>query len=172
MYLEYLSQYEIIIESHVTRFGENLIQRTSNFEIRKVFNKWHVFASFSVNDMLDEYLQSSRDWIQSVRSIIQPIRSDIFRRKNCFTGNLIEKDQDESISPYLLTMTSMLIDGEVNFGGKCSQAALTVAELITFHARKLRKSEQHCNTHRLHKKERETPVAIYTGLKIYATVRS
>ena len=35
MYLKYLSQYDIHIESHVTRFGENLIERAPCLEKEK-----------------------------------------------------------------------------------------------------------------------------------------
>ena len=66
----------------------------------------------------------------------------------------------------------MLTDGDVNVEGKCSQAALTVAGLVTFNIRKLRKTTGRSITHRRHKKERETSVSIYIGLKIYSTVRS
>ena len=44
----------------------------------------------------------------------------------------MDKKQDENISPFLLSLTSMLVDGELNTEGKCSQAALTVAGLITY----------------------------------------
>ena len=55
MYLEYLSQYGIQLESHVTRFGNNLTQRARNLEIRKVVNnKLHVFVSSSVTDIVDQ----------------------------------------------------------------------------------------------------------------------
>ena len=35
LYLDYLSEYEIFIESHITRFGENLIERAPNYEVIK-----------------------------------------------------------------------------------------------------------------------------------------
>ena len=70
--------------------------------------------------------------MESIRSVIQPIWDDVFKHKNTFTGSLKDKNQDEYISPFLLALTSMLIDGEVNVEGKCSQAALTVAGLVTF----------------------------------------
>ena len=73
------------------------------------------------------------DWIQFLRAIIQPLRNDIFARKISFWGSLINKKQDETISPFLLTLTSMLIDGQVDLQQHCSQAALTTAELISFH---------------------------------------
>ena len=61
--IEYLSQYDIHIESHVARFGENLIERAPCLELRKVSKKLHVFASISVDDMLNEYIKSSTDCI-------------------------------------------------------------------------------------------------------------
>ena len=46
--------------------------------------------------------------------------------KNSFSGTLNGNDQVETASPHLLNLTSMLIDGQVNLEGKCSQPALTV----------------------------------------------
>ena len=131
-----------------------------------------MFASNSVDHMLDEYIKSSTDCLKQLRNIIQPIRLDIFSMKNSFSGTLNENDQVETVSPHLLNLTSMLIDGQVNLEGKCSQPALTVAQIITFNIRRLEKSKQPCSTCHAHKKERETPSVIYISLKIYATVRS
>ena len=43
----------------------------------------------------------------------------------------MEKNQDKYTSPFLLSLTSILVDGEVNIEEKCSEAALTAAGLIT-----------------------------------------
>ena len=72
---EYLSQYDIHIESHVARFGENLIERAPCLELRKVSNKLHVFTS-------------------------NYIRLDIFSMKNSFSGTLNENDQVETVSSH------------------------------------------------------------------------
>ena len=171
MYLEYLSNYEICITSHITRFIDELASRAPNFEIRKTMDT-RVFRTDSLDHLLSVFLQSSRNWIESIRSIVQPIREDIFKQSNSFSGNLMDKNQDEYISPFLLALTSMLIDGEVNVEGKCSQAALTTAELVTFNVRKLKSARKGSLTARHHKKERESPVPLYIGLKLYSTVRS
>ena len=42
MYLDYLSKYGILIESHITRFGENLIERPPEYEVIKMDKKQHV----------------------------------------------------------------------------------------------------------------------------------
>ena len=93
--------------------------------------KQRVFRKESVHEMFSIFLKASRSWIQSFRTIVQPFRHDIFKHKNSFDGNLMDEKQDKNISPFLLSLTSMLVDGEINTVGKCSQAALTVTGLIT-----------------------------------------
>ena len=90
--------------------------------------KQRVFRKESVHEMFSIFLKASRSWIQSIRTIVQPIRHDIFKHKS----SLMDKKQDKDISPFLLSLTSMLVDGEINTKGKCSQAALTVTGLITY----------------------------------------
>ena len=88
---------------------------------------------------------------------------------NSFSGTLNVNDFVETVSPHLLNLTSILIDdGPVNLEGKCSQPALTVAQIITFNIIKLETSKQPCSTRYTQKKEIETPAIIYISLKIYA----
>ena len=94
--------------------------------------KQRVFRKESMHEMFSILLKASRSWIQSIRTIVQPIRHDIFKHKNSIDGNLMDEKQDKNISPFLLSLTSMLVDGEINTEGKCSQATLTVAGLITY----------------------------------------
>ena len=172
VYLDYLSEYEILIESHITQFGENLIERAQEYEVIKMDKKQRVFRKESMHEMFSVFLKESRSWIQSIRTIVQPIRHDIFKNKNSFDGNLMDKKQDEDISPFLLSLTSMLVDGEINTEGKCSQAALTVAGLITYNIRTIKRPRiTNLNNHH-HDKEKETSINIYVGLKLYSTVRS
>ena len=126
----------------------------------------NLFQSYSVS-----FYQSSKSWMEPIRAVIQPIREDIFKRKNLFNCNLNSKNQDESLSPFPLALMSMLIDGKVNFEGKCSQAVLTLSAMVTYNTRKLKKSTYALN-HRHHKRERETPVTTHVDLKLYLTVRS
>ena len=90
-----------------------------------------VFRKESMHEMFSISLKATRSWIQSIRTIVQPIRHDIFKHKNSFDGNLMDNKQHKVISPFLLSLTSMLVDGEINTEGKCSQTALTVAGLVT-----------------------------------------
>ena len=134
--------------------------------------KQRVFRKESVHEMFSIFLKASRSWIQSIRTIVQPIRHDIFKHKNSFDGNLIDKKQDEDISHFLLPLASMIVDGEINTTGKCSQAALTVARSITYNIRTIKRPRITNLDNRHHDKEKETPVNIYVGLKLYSTVRS
>ena len=98
-----------MIGSHITRFGENLIERAPEYEVIKIDKKKHGFCKEFVHEMFSIFPKESRSWIHSIRTIIQPIRHDIFKHKNSFDGNLMDKKQDEDISPFLLSLTSMLM---------------------------------------------------------------
>ena len=87
-----------------------------------------------------------------------------------FNGNLNSENQGKTLSPFLLAL-SILIDSEVNIEEKCSQAVLTLSDMSTYNTRKLKKSN-HTLNHRHHKTERETPVTMYVGLKLYSTAKS
>ena len=85
--------------------------------------------------MFSIFLKTSRSRIQSIRTIVQPIRDDIFKHKKSFYGNLMDKNKDEYVSAFLLSLTSMLVDGYKNTEKKCSQVALTAAGLIMYYIR-------------------------------------
>ena len=90
-YLHYLSEYEIFIESHITRFIENLIERAPEYEAIKLEKKQRVFRKEYMHEMCSVFVKASRCWIQSIRTIVQPIRHDVFKHKNSFDGNLTDK---------------------------------------------------------------------------------
>ena len=164
IYLDYLSEYEIFIDSHIARFGENLIERVPEYEVVKHDKRQRIFRKESMHEMFSIFLKASRSWIQSIRTIVQPIRHDIFKHKNSFDGNLMDKKQDKDISPFLLSLTSMLVDGEINTEGKCSQAALTVAGLISYKIRTIKRPRITNLDNRHHEKEKETSINVYGGL--------
>ena len=170
MHLGFLSKYSIEISGNVTRFGQDLLEKMPNYEIIKD-QETRVLRKESVRELFSIFRQSSKSWIECIEAVIQPIREDIFKRKNLFNGNLNSENQDKTLSSFLLALMSMLIDGEVNIEGKCSQAVLTLSDMSTYNSRKLKKSN-HALNHRHHKTERETPVTMYVGLKLYSTLRS
>ena len=70
IYLDCLSEYKIFIESHITRFGENLIERAPEYEVIKHDKKQRVFCKEFMNKMLSVFLTASRSWIQPIRTIV------------------------------------------------------------------------------------------------------
>ena len=52
IYLAYLSEYEIFIESHITRFGENLIERAPEYKVIK----HDTYSAFFVKNLCMKYL--------------------------------------------------------------------------------------------------------------------
>ena len=75
-------------------------------------------------------------------------------------------------SKKFLFLTKALIDGfnydEVNF----SEESLTAAQIIVSNARKRKKIKKDQKLVRRHRKCQETPLLIYSSLKIYSTCRS
>ena len=134
--------------------------------------KQRVFRKESMHEMFSIFLKASRSWIQSIRAIVQPITINIFKHKNSFDGNLMDKKQDDDISPFLLSSTSMLVDGEINTEGKCRQAALTVTRLITYNIRTIKRPRITNVDNRHRDKEKVSSVNICVGLKLYSIVRS
>ena len=140
----------------MTRFGVNLIDREPEYEVIKHDKKQRVFCKESTHEMFSIFLKASRSWIKSIRTIVQPIRHDIFKHKNSFDGNLMDKKQGEYISPLLFSLTRMLVDREINIEGKCRKAALTVAGLITYNIRTIKRHRITNLDNRHHYKEKET----------------
>ena len=69
-------------------------------------------------------------------------------------------------------MTIILVNGEINIEGKCSQRALTVVGLITYNIRTINWPGITNDDNRHHDKEKETSINVYIVLKLYSTVRS
>lgn len=95
-------------------------------------------------------------WIESIRSVIQPIREDILNRKTLFSCSLREKKQDKYMAPFHLSLISRLIDGKVNANDKCCQANVKAAKarisisLISLYSTKIEEiSSIACTVHRL-----------------------
>ena len=66
----------------------------------------------------------------------------------------MDKKQDEYISPFLLSLTSMLVDSEINIEGKRNQAALTVAGLMAYNIRTIKRPRITNLDNRHHDKEK------------------
>ena len=91
--------------------------------------------------------------------------------ENEFSYSFPAECQEKSVPIQLQTLCSLLIDGSDPQVVGFSQASLSVAQLIMYQYRKTIPSKE-LSVNRRHCKERETPVAIYTGLKLYSCLRA
>ena len=90
---------------------------------------------------------------------------------NKFDGSFDEGCQNTSVPAELLTFMSILIVGPQVDNTYYSQPALTVSQLILSNFKQKSQNPPH-KTYRCNHKNYETPVQIYTGLKICGTVTS
>ena len=106
--------------------------------------------------------------VKMMLEVVVPIRNQMSETKNSFQGTFDASFQETSTPVTLISLCSLLIDGTDPHEKSVSQAATTVAQLIMYSYRK-RSSNAIV---RRHNKFCETPVSVYIGLKLYATVRA
>ena len=166
MYIEELKPHNIEMTSHVTRFSvkltsslENLVAKTQNKVVTVCFSQ-------TLEDIYWEYYSTPDSFVKQLRDVVTPIRNDMLKKVNNFGGSFDEDSQMKSIPIRLLTLINLLIDGTCEGGNRVRQAALTCSQIIMYNCQKENTVKSY------HSKKRETPVVIYTSLKIYSTVRS
>ena len=142
IYLTYLSEHGIERESHVSRFAPKILQEVPSLETRKSGKRLVFCFSDTINSVLTKHLSDHGGFISKVRKFVTPIRQDMSRRKNQFSGCVEDGDQKKSISILLLTLINMLVDGHADIENDCSQATLSIAQCITFNMRK-KEGSQH-----------------------------
>ena len=100
------------------------------------------------------------------------IRRDILQIHNCFDGTFAPECQNDTIPPSLKTLIGMIIKGpttKIDALPVGSQACLTIAQLIIFNS--IMRSRNESTDKSRHVRSRETPLPIYTALKIHGATR-
>ena len=166
MYVERLKEFGIEEQCQTTRFAEKLVNAIPNLITTTVLSKLYVLRSEKVDELVDSHVKCPNSYLASLQLITHPIRVAISELKNSFEGHYDGSSQVNSVPRILLLLIMLLIDGCTSM--KPSQEALTVAQLITYHA-KINRSK---SKKQRHKKCQETPVMIYTGLKLFFLTRS
>ena len=174
MYVENLKSFGIEAKAQSTRFTERLLDAIPNLVVRTVSNCTVVLFDEKVQKLITEYVQSPDDFYAALRKVVQPIRSDILKQENEFTGSFSNSCQAQSVPKTLLALTSALIDGEMTSCNQPSQESLFVSQIIVSHTRRPTKRNAKLKkpSHRRHNKKQETPLLEYVGLKIFYTSRS
>ena len=174
LYIENLKSFNIEEKPQTTRFTERLIASVPNLVCRTVSKKTVVLFDETVQDLIDEYVQTPDDFYSALRKVVHPIRSHILKQDNKFTGSFSNSCQVNSVPKTLLALTSALIDGEMTSSSQPSQEALSVAQIVVSHTRRpvKRKAKVKKPSRRRHNQKQETPLVQYVGLKIFYTSRS
>lgn len=176
MFSEYLAEDSIQYSSHVTRFGEKLIIQLGSYfeendiEIRTINRCLSLMFKEDIDEIIKESMSPST-YISSLLSIISPIRAEMSKVANSFSYSFTNDSQMSSVPIQLQVLCSLLVDGcDPNLKG-FSQSSLSIAQLVMYQYRKITGSSS-VTTVRRHSKERETPVPVYVGLKLYSSLRS
>lgn len=100
------------------------------------------------------------------------IRNNVFQMPGfSFTGEFTSDCQLKSVPPSLMCLVSMLLDGP-NIESQDfeeSQACLTIAQLIVFNMKKIKKLATKSDRHN---QNREPPLPLYLGMSVHAQTRS
>ena len=157
-----------------TPFVERLLTSIPNLVARTVGKNTVVLFEEKVQELIADYVQTPDEFYAALRKVVHPIRSDIMKQDNKFTGSFNNSSQIQSVPKTLLALTSALVDGEMTSCNQPSQEALSVAQIVVSHTRRpaKRKAKLKKPTRRRHNQKQETPLLQYVGLKIFYTSRS
>ena len=102
------------------------------------------------------------------------VRRDMFQKGAGFSGSFERNCQENSVPNSLKTLVDMVLLGpsienqSKNVEQKTRQTSLTVSQLIYFNSIRHRKAAGEQSRHNI---DRETPLPLYIGLKLYASTR-
>ena len=152
-YVDSLKEYGIEEKCQTTRFAERLVNSIPNLIVATVNAKLYVIRSEKVEELVDSHVKCPDTYLASLQSIAHPIRTAINELDNSFQGQFNGCSQVNSVPRILLLLIMLLIDGCTFM--KPSQEALSVAQLITYHARINRRKTKK----QRHRKCQETPIS-------------
>ena len=153
-------------QCQTTRFAEKLVSAIPNLVTSTVSSRLYVLRSEKVDELVSSHVKCPDTYLASLQKITHPIRVAISKLENSFDGHFDGSSQISSVPKIFLLLIMLLIDGCASMTP--SQEALSVAQLITYHA----KINQKGHKKQRHKKFQETPLMIYTGLKVFFLTRS
>ena len=174
LYIENLKSFGITEQTQTTRFKERLLCSIPNLVARIVNKNTVVLFDEKVHELIVEYVKNPDEFYAALRKVVQPIRADIMKQENKFTGTFNSSSQVQAVPKTVLALTSALIDDEMTSSNQPSQEALSVAQIIVSQMRRpsKRKAVVKKPTRRRHNLHQETPLLQYVGLKIFYSVRS
>ena len=173
-YIENLKSFGIEEKAQSTRFTQRLLNSIPNLISSTVNTSTVVLFGDKVDQLIVDYVKSPDEFYAALRKVVHPIRSEIIQQDNKFTGSFDCLSQVQSVPKTVLALTSALIDGEMTSSDQHSQEALSVAQIIVSQMSmpSKRRAKLKKPTRRIHRKNQETPLLQYVGLKIFYTTQS
>lgn len=174
IYTERLQDLNIEKQINKTRLKVKLLQ--SFPEAQDQFDGRNTVLVFQdgMRGMLREALKD-RDFDEDAKVLAkaaQIVREDIFKHEGFqFKGSFPEGCQEDSVPPTLKHLIAMILNGSniTNQSRQESQACLTISQALFFNSKKRSSTTDAYTRHSL---LRETPLQVYTGLKLHTLTRS
>ena len=171
---------EIEERIHSTHLKNRILATAPYLEARNSGREVFIGFQEDIGDILHcAYKEDGDEQGRHLAMTAEILRDEIFKSKSRFEGCFREECQQNAVPNTLLTLIKMILNGP-GIAGKSEmenenrmlddQAALSIAQLIVHNSYKRRR--QSCSGGQEHRsKDRETPLPVYVGLKIYSNTR-
>ena len=154
---------------HSTRLKEQLLARIPELEAHKKGRDVILAFKADIGPVLHEASQYTNAIHLSKAADI--LRKEMLQHKTRFNSELKDGFGEEAVPPALLQFVCSIehgVDIKAHLAYGTAKSDLAIAQLLQFNCHS--KQREGSTTHR-HSKDRETPFAVYVGLKVYAKTR-
>ena len=177
IYTELLLEDCIEYTLHVTRFAQRLKVELEPFfycnngvEVCIIGKSVLLCFSEDVDEIINNELQNSATFVTSLVGLISPVRKAKSKVSNTFNNSFPPYSQKTSVPIQLQILCFLLIDGCHPQIKGFRRLSKTIVEPVIYQYRKMTGHSSSVTSLRRHVKERETPVPVYIGLKLYASL--
>ena len=122
-------------KTQATRFTGRLLASIPNLVTSTVNKNTVVLFDDKVQELIVNHVQSPGEFYAALRKVVHPIRWDIMKQENKFTGSFSNSCPVQSVPKAVLALTSAFIDGEMTYSNQPSQG-LSVAQIIVSQRRR------------------------------------
>ena len=172
IYLKSMESQGHTIGSHTTRFASKLEDANLGLKIVQTTKSGKYVAV--KNDIL-KILESESDWVQLIKRVVDPIRSEIIEIQKSHKPSMSDMQPWEIKCPKLKFLVSFLCLGDPEITN-LPLSLETICQMIIYNSKQkyrpgMVKNEEDIEKIR-HPRESECPIIHYTTLKLYSTIRS
>eukprot|EP00112_Aurelia_sp_Birch-Aquarium-sp1_P007906 Seg1863.1 transcript_id=Seg1863.1/GoldUCD/mRNA.D3Y31 product="hypothetical protein" protein_id=Seg1863.1/GoldUCD/D3Y31 len=179
LYTNRLEQLGVIVDTRVnsTHLKERILALSPDLIAEMKGRDTYISCRGKVGEMLQmAYAECGDDEGTYLAKAANIVRRDIFTTKSKFDGTFSKDAQKDSVPKTLLTLISMILNGS-DLTAKNehdllsqNQACLSVSQMVVFNSFKRRRDLNNMVCDR-HSKDREPPLPVHLGLRIYSQTR-